>query len=555
MAGFRTGLVLLVDGGKRLYRAPFSLQQTIPGCGTPLEILKGRLGSLPGVEGPVLLMAEGSENELAGQARALGLSVESYSEEKVVEQSVDWRPERWGIPDDAGIDFLVGSSLAALSERRRWETVIVVPLRHLLVDAGEIAVSLRIHLREGYDASFTTERVPGAGWLIFQNELLQGMQKSHEDIMNARGGLIWALRKPLYPFKIGYHHAPRDRCGFPVDLRFDRRRVLDCLAHQPDPLFARPEFSYATWIRGTAWRERYADAGPETVLIEPSSRCQGRCTACPQPALKRERGLLAQPLFERVVSDFGGEPEIDWVFSGMGEPFEHPRLGEMVSALRGRRVRLETSLQPSPPEDFPWEALSHLRISVDALEESWFGKMRPGCDWKRIERFIASAAEKKRENPNGWPAIGVSFLKHRANDQVGLSFVKYWKKVTIAPFHANYFLWPVDQLPDTVQWFQVLGVSDFLGGMPWEGAIRYTPLNRRSCRHGLLNMTIQQDGRVALCRFDHEGRYGLGRVDATGDGPMALWKSDGMREFRRRLITGDYSDAQPCRTCMDWYHS
>lgn len=191
MAGFRTGLVLLVDGGKPRYRDPFSLARSIPGSGTPLEILKRRLNGIPGIEGPILLIPEGPDYEtLRQQAEGMGLACEIFNEDKVVEQPIDWRPEHWGIPDDSGIDCVVGTALATIADRKRWETLVVVPLKHLLVDTAEIILSLRVHEREAYDASFTADRVPGAGWSIFQNELLQGMQKSHAEIMTARGGLI-----------------------------------------------------------------------------------------------------------------------------------------------------------------------------------------------------------------------------------------------------------------------------------------------------------------------------------------------------------------------------
>jgi MoaA/NifB/PqqE/SkfB family radical SAM enzyme len=264
---------------------------------------------------------------------------------------------------------------------------------------------------------------------------------------------------------------------------------------------------------------------------------------------------MDEALFERILSDLQGDHDMEWVFSGMGEPFEHPRLAAMVSALKGRRVRIETSLQPSPPEDFPWKSLSHLRISVDALEETWFSQMRPGCQWNHVERFVAIMAERKRQDPDHWPSIGVTLVKHRLNDSVALAFVKYWKKVTNAPFHSLFFQWPVDQPPANMQWFQVLGVSDFLGRIPWDGVIRYTPLNRRACRHGLLNMMIQQNGVIPICRFDIEGSHSLGCLAVAGEGPMAIWKSDSAREFRRRLLRREYQEERPCRTCMDWYHS
>ncbi len=550
----RTGIILFVDDLKPRYRPAWRLDRGVGSYGTPLEIMAGRLGNIPGIDEIVLLApADADMDPLAEQASALRVGVERYDSSGLKAKPWPASQERWQLESDIGVDTWAGTPIAATVAKRRWDRLVLVPLEHLLVDRRGIVESLRLHAREGFDATFSEDRISGAGWAVLEATLVAGLQTSHPDIMATRGGLAWALREPLYPFRIGEYHAPRHKPRLPVDLRLTCERVARTLAARGGDTFAAPGFEYPGWISTSGWEETYLDSGPLTAWVEPSSICAGSCLHCPQPRLRRPHELMPLKTFEIISNKVKHLEGLKWVFSGMGEPLANPALGAMTELVKGRHVTLHTSLNAGQSDAFPWEHLDQVRISVDALDAEHFRVVRPGCSWDAVERFLASESARKAEAPDRRPEIGVSFLKHRENEATAGPFIAYWKQVCMPVFRKNFFVWPTDTPPQKVQWFQILGAADFLGDVEYAGTVRYAPLNRRPCLHALLGIHILQDGTIARCPYDIEGVHGWGNLE-TMESFEEAWNGDEWRRFRREHLDLNVPEGSPCRRCQDWYH-
>jgi len=460
--------------------------------------------------------------------------------------------ERWSLEDDSGKDSWIGSVFASACKRKRWNRLVLVGLSSLLVDAKSVGESLSLHHREGFDATCSEDRVSGANWAVFEYDLLAGLQTSHADIMAARGGLTWALRKPLYPFKIGEYHNPRGRARLPVDLRLISPRIREVFIKTSGENFSSPRFNYNEWIKNSGWEQIYTDSGPRVIVVEPTNECSGNCLFCPQSTHARPRGQMEPAIFSLIHEDLATLTDLRWVFSGLGEPLLNTHLSTMLRMTENRHSLLKTSLNHDPGPNFPWQALDQVSLSVDALEKSLFQKLRPGCSWEAIENFLIASYELKKADPDGRPEIGVTFLKHKSNAACGLAFLQYWKKVCSPIFRDHFFRWPFDLPPEKVQWFQILGVSDFLGQIPFMGETRYCPLKRRPCLHALLNLHILWDGTASLCPYDYEGKWSLGKIgDAT---PMQIWQSDKAKNIRKQHLAMSFEENHPCVNCQDWYH-
>lgn len=522
--------------------------------GTPLEIMRARLSKIPGIDEIVLLAPSGLETEpLSRQAAELNIGIDIYDPSGVRAKPWPASQERWRLESDIGTDSWLGTPIAATVAKRRWDRLVLVPLANLLVDRRGILESLRLHEREGFDVTFSEDRIAGAGWAILEGTLVAGLQASHPDLMSTRGGLAWAVREPLYPFKTGEYHAPRHRPRMPVDLRLTGQRVARTFDLCGGTSFETPEFDYLDWISTSCWEDTYLDSGPLTAFVEPSSICAASCLHCPQPGLRRSRGVMPVSLFEYISKEIGEIEGLNWVFSGMGEPLENPGLGTMARLIRAKHVTMHTSLNVEPPDDFPWECLDLVRLSVDALDAAHFDKVRPGCSWERIEQFLAAEAARKAETPECRPETGISLLKHHENEAMAGPFIRYWKQVCTPVFRRNFFVWPTDSASQKVQWFQILGASEYLGAVEYSGSVRYAPLNRRPCLHALLGIHILQDGTIARCPYDTEGLHGWGRITSPGS-IVQTWNSEEWRRFRREHLDLSWPPGSPCSQCQDWYH-
>lgn len=513
-----------------------------------------RLGKIPGIDEIILLAPSGAEMDpLAEQAAALGAGIERYDSAGLKAKPWSACQERWQVESDIGTDTWAGTPIASTVSKHRWDRLVLVPLANLLVDRRGVVESLRLHAREGFDATFSEDRITGAGWAVLEATLVAGLQASHPDIMATRGGLAWALREPLYPFRIGEHHTPRHRSRLPVDLRLTCERVSRTFDARGGDAFATPCFEYNEWISTSGWEETYLDSGPLTAWVEPSSVCAGSCLHCPQPRLNRPHGVMPVGMFGKIVNKLKYIEGLRWVFSGMGEPVANPDLGAMAELVKERHITLHTSLNAELSDTFSWEYFDLVRISVDALDAGHFSAVRPGCSWENIERFLAAESARKADAPDHRPEIGISLLKHRENETTAGAFIKYWKQVCTPVFRKNFFVWPADTPPQKVQWFQILGAAEFLGAGEYAGTVRYTPLNRRPCLHALLGIHILQDGTIARCPYDIEGTHGWGNL-GTMESFDEAWNGDAWRRFRREHLDLNWPDGSPCFRCQDWYH-
>lgn len=89
-----------------------------------------------------------------------------------------------------------------------------------------------------------------------------------------------------------------------------------------------------TGCRGTA----YPRAITTIKQIEPTTRCNLKCSYCPSPNLPRKKEDMTWPIFEaalvlaRHFADAGTQGE--FCFTGIGEPLLHSRFVDMVAAAR-----------------------------------------------------------------------------------------------------------------------------------------------------------------------------------------------------------------------------
>jgi organic radical activating enzyme len=489
---------------------------------------------------------------LRESAKAQGFALESFSTRALTTKPLTLQSERWQLPGESFQDHWPGSVLAAITAHRKWDHVIVIALENLLVDREGIRQSLALHLEEGFDVTFSEDRLVGANWVIFHADLLAGLQKAHPDIMATRGGLFWAIKKPLYPFKIGEYNNPRHPMAGAWDLRLKTSRVASVFQCEPGPGFAEPGFQYNTWVQDVKWLETFTNAGPQILYLEPTSRCAGNCVACPQPRLQRPRADLSPELFQVLLQGFPADLDLRIVFSGLGEPLLHPQFAAFTEQTRHIHSTLHTSLQPGVPTEFPWHHLDMVRISLDATTPQAFEQNRPGCSWPAIHAFLKAAAQRKLANPNLEPEIGISFLRHQQNAHQASDFIHQWSRMCVPTFLAGYFQWPLNAAPEEIQWYQILGSSDYLNSQEPPFPLRYTPMKRRHCRRALSGFHVLSNGTVVICPYDTEGRWPLG--DLAKSSPMEIWNSALARDFRSSHIHRQWLPGYPCQSCQDWYH-
>lgn len=518
---------------------------------SPLRVMHGRFAKLSVFDSMILVVPDLQEySGIISEAKELNIEVYAYDCSKIIEKPIRFRQQRWDIEDDSGNDTLVGAHIAMATEKKRWKHIALIDVANLLVEPSSVVKSLDLLIGQSYDFCFSSERQIGASWTLMTTDFLRGMFKSHEELMYVRGGLAWAMRKPLYPFKSGLYTCPRIRPSMFVDLRLNSKRSLKMYRSVNFPEFDSPDFSYEKWLSQSNWEKYYTDYGPKIIYIEPSSMCEAACFGCPHPLIEQTGQNMSLENYTKLMQDLNEVDDVRIHFSGMGEPMHNPKIAEFAGMTEKVSSMLVTSLQKPFPDGFPYHALDQIRISVDALEAQSFDVLRPGNNWQNIENFLLFAARCKQISPDRFPEIGVSFVRHGKNESETQNFIKYWKKVVEPIYRQNFFKWPFDCKPENVQWFQILGESSYINFRERSSKVDFVPVKRRLCKFATLSLTIKADGTVCSCPWDINKQNMLGSL--KDESVKTIWSLNS-EQFKKEHF--DFKTNGLCTKCSEWYNT
>ena len=545
------GVIYFVDGVKNLYRKNFDLTKAVWNGLNTFQILNSRLSKLKTTKS-VLLLPDELCQAFSIFAKESNTDLITFDTSKILEKPYSLNQQHWYLENSSGNDSWYGEGFAKIFDKYNWKTAILVPLTNLLIDAKDVEDSLSLYFDEGFEICLAEERIPGAEWAILDRDLILGLFRSHPEIMTSRGALYWAIKKPLYPFKVGAYHCPRIRPSLSANLRLNSLRALNCYSAAAPANFASPDFSYGDFINNSGWEKAYLDYAPLQINVEPSSFCNAGCLGCPNSTLKRNKCNLSFKDFEKAISDID-DKDMRIVLSGVGEPLLNNELNLMIKSLSGFCTTLQTSLQLMPDDDFPYDAVDHIRISVDADVKSSFERIRKGCSWLNIEDFIEKINALRETFESKFPEIGLDFLRRGVSETDILPFLKKWRKVCKPVFKGDFFRWPYTEKPDKISWYQISGQSAYCGSSKNTSTVSFEPFKRRPCRNAF-SLTILSNGKVTGCPFDIEGKlFYLGNIRENT--LLEIWNKPVAKKWREQHLNKAFDEDSYCKNCHDWHNT
>lgn len=301
--------------------------------------------------------------------------------------------------------------------------------------------------------------------------------------------------------------------------------------------------------RGPDSESGLAAGFPYLLQIEPSSRCNLGCAACPAGSGLLNRGQLDLPLagFQSIVDDMR-DYLLLLVLWGWGEPFLNRDLPRMVRYASERGIRTVTSTNGHFLDDRDYLAellragLSTLIVAVDSLSPEDYAAFRKGGELDRVVAGLPKLLELRR--------------------RLGASTLINLRMVALKRNEAQI---------DTLRRFsRDLGVDLFTvktanpgngNSCQGEGIVPDNPKLRRyryhagtgnrirqasRCRLPWTLGTIQADGDVVPCCYDFDAEMRVGNIF---DQPFsAIWQGEPYRALRRR-IAARAAELNKCRGC------
>jgi pyruvate-formate lyase-activating enzyme len=270
---------------------------------------------------------------------------------------------------------------------------------------------------------------------------------------------------------------------------------------------------------------------PRLVAIETTNACNARCAFCPNSATNRDRQVMSDDLYRKIIDDCASfevqaiEPFLN------GEPFMDPQIVPRLQYLRQRlpatKLRLYSNgfaLVPKRVDELQGVGIDHLYISLNTLDPAKYEAIM-GLGLDRTLRNIDYIVDGSRRTRL---AREITIRMTRTQDTTAAEearFVAYCKQRKVN--------------------CMIVGLFNYLGDVKSP-----LPVPSFPCEH-ITRVDILSNGVVTLCCMDTEGKFGWG--DASKESILDIYNGPRARAYRTMHRQGRRKQIPPCGTCnMFW---
>jgi tungsten cofactor oxidoreducase radical SAM maturase len=161
-------------------------------------------------------------------------------------------------------------------------------------------------------------------------------------------------------------------------------------------------------------------ADTQKLYIEPTTACNLRCRTCIRNTWDDPIEHMSMETFQRIVDSLAGLPDLKRVvFTSFGEPFSHPRLLDMIAAMRKRDLAVTVGtngllLKPRAINELVRLGVDRVMISIDGCKPETYAGVR-GAILAQVIVHIRKLNEAKQRLHSLYPSIGIEFVAQRSN--------------------------------------------------------------------------------------------------------------------------------------------
>ena len=157
------------------------------------------------------------------------------------------------------------------------------------------------------------------------------------------------------------------------------------------------------------------------VYIEPTTQCNLNCRMCIRNTWEEPLGQMTESTFDRILKSlraFSPPPTV--IFGGFGEPLSHPRITEMVAAVKELNAPVElitnaTLLTKDLSRHLIEAGLDVLWVSLDAATTEVYGDVRLGAILPQVIANVASFRDMQRPANPAPLHFGIVFVAMKRN--------------------------------------------------------------------------------------------------------------------------------------------
>lgn len=286
--------------------------------------------------------------------------------------------------------------------------------------------------------------------------------------------------------------------------------------------------------------------GPTVVQIQTIDRCNAACIMCPYSSSIKTApaNLMDDGLYRHILDEFRRPDTVKSVILMLqNEPLLDRKLPDRVRLARelfGRRVRIVTVTNGTPlttamTGDLVASGIDRVTVSIDAIREDTYARIRPGLDFQRVVGNTLSLIGRL-----GPRRVCVKFLRQRENEGEESAFAGYWRRHGVSVIFSE----PTNR----AGWLESYERVRKRRPDAWKKLV-YPALNRLvpACPLPFTSATVLWDGRVITCCHDWGPRDTVG--DLSRQTLKEAWDGEKINHYRHLLWTHRAGESLVCANC------
>lgn len=313
----------------------------------------------------------------------------------------------------------------------------------------------------------------------------------------------------------------------------------DSLALRPAVyrLLSSPAINRTGWYRELLRRrirsvQRSGQRFPRIVAIEGTNRCNAGCVMCGHRSMRRAQGVMAWPLYQRLVEQLRTAPVEMVLVSGFGEPLCDHDLVRRVAAAKAAglpRIGIVTNaalLDRPAAEALTAAGLDLVHVSLDGATADTYERLRPGLDFGTVTANIDALLGLRPR-----PAVHIQMTLFEENRRDARSLARRWRG------RADRLIFRQAQ-----DWAGRVDIPEPAYSPHLQGNAATMP-----CRYPWDQLNVYWDGTVPLCCLDYEAAQTVG--DASRQPLAEIWQGPVLQAIRDRHDRGRRGEVPLCRGC------
>lgn len=285
--------------------------------------------------------------------------------------------------------------------------------------------------------------------------------------------------------------------------------------------------------------------GPCGAQVQTINRCNGHCVMCPysDTAARDNTRVMSEALYIRILEQLRDSGSLLWLSPTLAnEPLLDDSLSLRLTQARRilpRHVKLMlvtngSLLTPARAAELIDAGINRIDVSIDALTEDTYRRVRPGLDFGVVVRNAENLLSMRSRC-----GVRIRFLRLKANAAEEHEFARHWRArgahVMSLPCQNRRggiedFATPADQTASARRRIK-----------RW--ARRLVP----ACLHPFAHLCVLSDGRVTPCCQDWSTDHIMG--DLSRQSLDEVWHGQPLSACRAPLASWRYGNSELCGRC------